>query len=185
MRRSVTDDEFESQLFGARRYAWRWEQQPAYEVADERAQLDAFLAGHPGPPPDEPGGYLSLVRQMVHERGVTLGRVRVVEQPPTDYQRWLRWVDRWNREAGEDIHYLPRPVLQQMGRPPFAPASDWWLIDGEQLLIINYVPGGLGRRAGSIELVTGEPEVKLARLWRLAVVSWAIEEERVSLPVAA
>ncbi len=186
MRRIPTDHEFEATIFGARRYAWRWEQQPQYEIGHERAQLDAFLAGRPERPGDNPdmAQYFASVRTMVRTRGVQLGRVRVVEQPPTDYQRWLHWVDRWNREAGEEIHYLPRWVLRQMGAPPFAPSADWWLIDGEVLLIMSYAADGSGRRTG-VELLADEPEVRLARLWRLAVVSWAIEMEHAPLIAAA
>jgi hypothetical protein len=41
--------------------------------------------------------------------------VRVVETPPTDYQRWMRWMDRWNRAAGEDIKYLSRANARKAG----------------------------------------------------------------------
>jgi hypothetical protein len=93
-------------------------------------------------------------------------------------------MDQWSRAAGEDIHYLPRTVLEQMGPPPFEPDADWWLIDGEKLLLMRFAPDGSGRRVET-ELVVDEPVVKLARLWRLAVISWAAEEESSPLPAAA
>jgi hypothetical protein len=186
MRRSLTDDEFDSTIFGAQRYAWRWEQQPAYEIGYETTQLEAFLAGQPQIPTDNPDmvDYLGRVRQMYFGEHRNIGRVRVVEEPPTDYQRWLRWMDQWNRAAGEDIHYLSRTVLKQMGPPPFEPDADWWLVDGEKLLIMRFAQDGSGRRLG-VEMVTDEPVIKLARLWRLAVISWAAEEESSLLPAAA
>jgi hypothetical protein len=185
MRRRLTDDEFDQQIFGAQRYAWRWEQQPAYEVGYETEKLAAFLAGRPETPTDNPDmvSYLDAVQAMTAD-GRRLGRVRVVDDPPTGYQRWLRWMDQWSRAAGEEIHYLSRTLLRQMGRPPVEPDTDWWLIDGEKLIIMRFAPDGSGRRLEA-ELVIDEPEVRLARLWRLAVVSWAIDEETASLPAAA
>jgi hypothetical protein len=185
MRRALTDQEFEEHIFDAQRYAWRWEQQPHYWIGYEQDKLDAFLAGAPEIPDDNPDmvAWLDQIRKL-RAAGVLVGRVRVIEEPPTDYQRWLLWMDRWNTAAGEEIHYLPRWVLQQMGRPPFAPTADWWLIDGERLLIMNYAPDGSGRRIPpgtrtGIELIADEPEVHQARLWRLAAISWAREEETV------
>lgn len=185
MRRRLTDDEFDNEIFGAQQYAWRWEQQPAYEIGYESDKLAAFLAGRPETPTDNPGmvGYLDAVRAMVRS-GRRIGRVRVIDEPPTGYQRWLRWMDRWNIEAGEEIHYLSRGLLRQMGRPPVEPDADWWLIDGEKLIIMRFAPDGSGRRIEA-ELVADEPEIRLARLWRLAVVSWAAEEESVPLRTAA
>ncbi len=190
MRTSLTDAEFEAAIFAAQHYAWRWEQQPCYWIGHEQAKLDAFLAGTPESPDDNPDmtAWLGQVRRLT-AAGVCVGRVRVIEQPPTDYQRWLRWMDRWSIAAGEEIHYLPRWVLRQMGQPPFAPAADWWLIDDDQLLIMNYLPDGSGRTAPpgtrtSVELLVDEPELRLARLWRLAAISWAREEET-TMPAAA
>jgi hypothetical protein len=185
MRRLLDDNEFDARIFGARQYAWRWEQQPAYEIGYESKKLAAFLAGRRESPLDNPGmvDYLNQVRRMTLS-GRRLGRVRVLDEPPTGYQLWLQWMDRWSRAAGEEIHYLSRSLLRQMGRPPVEPDADWWLIDGEQLIIMRYSADATGRRTET-ELLFDEPEIRLARLWRLAVVSWATEEERATVPFAA
>ncbi len=183
MRCAVTDDQFEQEIFSAKRSAWRWEQQRIYDIGSEQDDFQAFLAGQPRPPSPDLAGYYRQVRSMTRA-GIAIGRVRIVDTPLTDYQRWRNWMDHWNREAGEDIHYLSRPLLRQMGRPPFQPDADWWLVDGERLLIMEYAVD-LSGRAIKTTLLVGEPEVRLARLWRLAVVSWAVEEELAPLPAAA
>lgn len=192
MRRDLTDPELDAHIFAARRYAWRWEQQPVYFIGHEQAKVDAFLAGRPESPLDnkDMAAFYSAVTTLTHTHGVAVGRVRVVDEPATDYQRWLEWMDQFNRQAGEVIHHLPRPLLRQMGRPPFEPDADWWLIDGEKILLMHYAPDGSGRRVPpgtrtKVELIEGGPEVRLARLWRLAVVSWAIEAERETTTEAA
>lgn len=171
MRRTPTDEEFEQQFARARHSAWRWEQQPVYDMADERADIDAFLAGHPVDPRGNPftGPWLRQVAELT-AAGVTIGRVRIVEEPPTDYQRWLRWVDRHNRAAGERIDYLTRSRYQEIGPPPFAPKADWWLVDDESLLIMNFAPSG---QRTSIELLVDEPEIEMAVRWRERVIDEA------------
>lgn len=183
MRQPLTLEEFNTEIFSAQRYAWRWEQQQTYLVEREQGQVAAFLAGHPIPPTDNPSmvAYLNRVHRMVRIEGRQLGRVRIIDEPATGYQRWLQWIDGWARAAGEDIHYLSRPVLQQMGRPPVEPDDDWWLIDGERLLVLRFEAS----RLIQLELVIDEPEIRLARLWRLAVISWAREEESTAAPAAA
>ena len=56
-------------------------------------------------------------------------RVRVLADPPTDYQRWMLWADPWYAEAGEDIRYLPRSARRTSR---LALDHDWWLLDDER-----------------------------------------------------
>jgi len=93
-------------------------------------------------------------------------------------------MDQWNIAAGEEIHYLTRGLLHQMGRPPVEPDADWWLIDSEKMIVMRFAEDGSGRRTET-ELWIDEPEIRLARLWRLAVISWAAEEESVPQRTAA
>lgn len=181
MRRTLTEKEFVDEIFGAQSYAWRWEQQPTYWIGYEQTRVQAFLDGRLDAAVDHPrrSEYLGSVRRLTAQ-GRRLGRVRVVDQPATGYQRWLQWMDVDARAAGEDIHYLARPVLQMMGHPPFEPSADWWLVDGERLLVLRFDDEG---RCTSRELIVDEPEVRLARLWRLAVISWAAEEETASVSI--
>ena len=171
MRRDLSDDEFERSLSIARHSLWRWEQQPAYWVGYERQQFDEFLAGRPRPPTEAPdlANWMNQVAEQTGQ-GMTIGRVRIVDDPITDYQRWMRWMDRWNRAAGEVIDYLGRPRLDRIGPPPFAPAADWWFVDEERLVIMHF--DGTYRRVGA-EVLVDEPEIKLAGRWRDVVIAEA------------
>jgi hypothetical protein len=182
---ALAPEQIGQQIFSARSYAWRWEQQPAYEVDCEAGMVAAFLAGHPQPPDDDPEmvRFYDQVRALVRG-GAEIGRVRVVDDPPTDYQRWLRWADAWNTDAGERILYLPRPVLARQHREvPVAPEADWWLIDGVKLIVFHYRADRLGR-LDRVELVTDPDEVRYARLWMTTVIGWATDE-LTAHPVAA
>lgn len=168
MRRVLTDggpgtefwQEFERFEFSA----WRWEQQPAYFIGYEHEQFDAFLEGHPEPPTENKdlGEWMQQVRQQTLD-GKAYGRVRITEAPPTDYQRWMQWMDRWNREAGEEILYLPRPVATEAGLIPQIGPDDWWLFDDRRLVVMRH--DELGRRV-EVEAFEGEPEVEQALCWR-------------------
>lgn len=167
MRRVLTDGdfgtEFWQQLAGYRRYAWRWENQPVYAITDERASVEAFLAGHPADPMEDP--YLSPWMHQVAEQTVTgrrIGRVRVMEEPPTDYQRWELWLDRWNRGAGEQIEYLTRSQAAALGTSPFGDC-DWWLFDDERVMLMFFDATGYRCR---VELTEDPADVLAARLWR-------------------
>jgi hypothetical protein len=168
MRRTLTDDgassEFEQQFRLVQRSAWRWEQQPVYEIGFEQANVEAFLAGNPVDPMTVEG-LAYWFRQVAEQtsRGITISRVRILEEPPTPYQRWEKWLDRWNTGAGERIDYLNRSQLAKLGAPAFAPTADWWLFDDEQLMVMHHDEVGHRIR---VELFLGEPENETALQWR-------------------
>lgn len=179
MRHPLSPDQVDKEIFAARHTAWRWEQQPSYHVASEQPALQSFLNGHPVSPDRDPvaAAWLDRMYELTHRHGVHVTRVRVADDPPTDYQRWLQWVDRWNRGAGEDITYLPRSVLHTWGGYlPVEPGADWWLLDDQRLLVQRYPADG--GELTAVELITDEPVVRLARLWWLAVFAWATAEDR-------
>lgn len=159
MRRILTDGdfgtEFWQQLATYRNSAWRWENQPVYEITDEAASIDAFLANRPADPMDDP--YLAPWMRQVSEQtaaGKAIGRVRVLEEPPTDYQRWELWLDAWNTAAGEEIQYLTRTQARRLAdHAPFGDA-DWWLFDDARVMIMHF--DARGRRI-RVEL-SDEPE---------------------------
>lgn len=92
--------------------------------------------------------------------GKQFSRVRVVEEPPTGYQRWMIWSGRWSIEAGEQITYLTRDMARQLAIPV---ASDWWLLDDERLLMMRYTPAG---EIDTKEIITTPGIVTRHREWR-------------------
>lgn len=170
MRTTIDDAEYWRQLASYERSAWRFEQQPAYWVGYEREQFDRFLAGDPELPTDNTDlrDWFTQVGQQVTD-GKTIGRVRIVEEPPTDYQRWMLWMDRWNRDAGETIQYLTRSAARDAGLP-VDDGKDWWLFDDERLLLMHFDDE---YRRIKAELLVDEPEVAQARAWRQAAIEAA------------
>lgn len=176
MRTTISDEEYWRQLAGYERTAWRFEQQPAYYVGYEREQFDRFLAGTPEPPDqvDDLRDWFAQIRQQVAE-GKSIGRVRIVDEPITDYQRWMQWMDGWNRGAGETIQYLSRRGAQEAGILPAAGDTDWWLFDDERLMLMHF--DGEYRRI-KVELLVDEPEIAKARTLRELAIRASREESR-------
>lgn len=168
MRSNIDDVEYWRQLANYKRTALRFEQQPVYYVGYEREQLERFLKGEPEPPTKNAdlNDWYELVRSHV-SAGQALRRVRIFEEPPTDYQRWILWLDKWNKQAGESIDYLPRPAALEGGVLPDAGAEDWWLFDDERLIVMGYDSEG---RRNRLEMLVDEPDVEHARqLWAKSI----------------
>lgn len=176
MRQTITDEQFWQNLAGFKRSAWRFEQQPAYDVGYEHEQFDDFLAGQPKPPAENPelGAWMTQVAKQTSE-GRTVGRVRITDDPLTDYQRWMQWLDRYNREAGETIDYLSRERAVEAGILPAAGKADWWLFDDARLMLMHF--NEQGKRV-KVELLVDEPEVAAARKTRELAIRAARESTR-------
>lgn len=72
-------------------------------------------------------------------QGRSLQRVRIVDDPLTDYQRFSVWGGRWNAEAGERIVYLARSAAQRLDIPT---RTDWWLFDDTALVLLRFSRDG-------------------------------------------
>lgn len=123
-----------TQLFeGVTRSARRLESRDRY--AGDQELLQRWLAGRIDEP--EHGGaravWLAQVRATTANGG-RYERVRIVAEPPTDYQRFALRGCRQNVEAGEDIRYLRRERANQLDLP----AHDFWLFDGERLALMYF-----------------------------------------------
>lgn len=110
--------------------------------------------------------WLDHVRALAAAGG-RMERVRVQDDPPSVYHRYARWVGRWNVEAGETIHYVTRGQAEASGLLPAAGRDDWWLLDDERLLIMEFDDAG---EMTARRLVTDDEAIERARgLWRLAL----------------
>lgn len=136
----LTAEDFNHLFRYFRHEAFRLEAQPAYLVDVEREPVEDFLRGKPRPATEFPYyvAWLNQIREVT-ERGRRVARVRVLEEPPTDYQRWEAWVGQYNIEAGEDIRYIARSKAAAAGLPV---VDDWWLFDSERLALMRFAADG-------------------------------------------
>lgn len=156
--------------------AFRVEGEPSYLTSPAEAEaLAGFVAGNPQPPSVFPvwQSWLDQVRVWISQ-GKTVARVRVIDDPPTDYQRWSLWCARWHCDAGEDIRYLSRETASGLG----IPRGDWQMFDHNRVVLMAFTDTG---KPSGKTLVT-EPAVILKyRSWRSLALRHATAAE--AMPV--
>ncbi|MFD9218534.1 DUF6879 family protein [Streptomyces sp. NPDC060064] len=137
--------------------AWRFEAQPTYTMPQEAKSLARFLRGE-AKPGDHNSRWHERVRAYVTS-GRRIGRVRIVRQPLTDYQRYqFAWGIPGNIKAGEDIRVLD-VTDQDYGLP--LSGTDWWMFDGARVVHLNFRPDGT-----QINRETFEGEIEPYQEWK-------------------
>lgn len=127
-------DEWRRTFDAYERDAWRFEAQPVYTVPREAENVARFLRGEPKPA-DHNARWHERVRGYVAS-GRTIGRVRVVRQPLTGYQRYqFAWGIPGNIAAGEDIRVLD--VSEDDYGLPLS-GTDWWMFDESRVVHLNF-----------------------------------------------
>ncbi|MGP3989148.1 DUF6879 family protein [Streptomyces sp. 3N207] len=157
-------DEWREFFDAFEREAFRFETQPKYSMPKEAASLARFLSGQPKPV-DHNRRWHERVRGYL-DQGKWIGRVRVVSQPLTDYQRYqLSWGIPGNVAAGEHIRILD--VTQgDFGLPL---GQDWWMFDESRVVHLNYRPDGT-----QINREVVEGDIEPYRRWKRAAFEAAI-----------
>lgn len=174
-RRRLTATEFGEVLHEFEHTAFRLELQPTYLEPEEAGIFAAFLRGEPEPPTTVDGLRQWYRRIAEHVRqGKRVERVRVQQDPPTDYQRFERWLDRWNRQAGETMRYLTWQRACEIGLLPAAGNTDWWLLDSSRLIVMRF--DDEGHRIEN-ELITDPSVVIQACKWRDLAVHHSVRTE--------
>jgi hypothetical protein len=117
--------------------ASRLEMRASYGLLAEDQPYQDFLAGR------EPDlawftPWLDLMREQITDRDKRVERVRVIDQPPSDYLRWEYYLNRLNAEAGEDIRYLSREVANSL----HLPAYDFWIFDSVAVAFMCFAESG-------------------------------------------
>ena len=164
----VIDRAEQGRLLASFNDAFRWEARRAYNIPYEREDFARFRAGNPRPPRDAPwwAAWLDQIASLT-AAGKTIARVRVLDDPPTDYQRWELSATAEYVQAGEDIQWLPREVARDIGIPF---GYDWWLLDDRHLIIMEFNDAD---EVAKRTLVTDPGEVARHRAWRDLAVSHA------------
>ncbi|GAA2715211.1 MULTISPECIES: DUF6879 family protein [Streptomyces] len=116
--------------------AWRLETRREYASDRNGDNWKRWQAGERlGFDPRHP--WHANVRAQV-EAGKRFQRVRIVDDPPTEGQRFLLATARSNITAGEDIRVLPRAEAERLGLPDF----DFWLFDSRILARFHFSDDG-------------------------------------------
>ncbi len=175
MATSISEEEFGRELATFERSAFRLETRDTYALGYERTDFERFLAGSPTPPPelDWWRPWLEQISRLTRE-GKRIGRVRVLAEPPSDYQRWELWAAPWHSRAGEQIRYIPRSRAGEIGLPL---VHDWWLLDDDRLIIMKFTDAG--EIAGK-SLITDPTIVSTYRVWRDLAVRNATPAEEIA-----
>jgi hypothetical protein len=115
------------------RSAQRLETRDRY--AGDQVLFEQWLRGQLDEPElaDKVAAWLGSVRATTAAGG-RFERVRVVSEPPTDYQRFALATCRASTAAGEDIRYLDRALAVAHDLP----AHDFWLFDGVRLALLYF-----------------------------------------------
>ncbi|MCK8676569.1 DUF6879 family protein [Streptomyces lichenis] len=117
---------------GFRHSAWRLETRRSYTADEATEEYQQFLRGI-DPPRDVDGPWFVNARERTAQ-GVRIERVRLVDEPPSDGQRYLLATTPDNLAAGEDIRFLTRTRAQGLELPDF----DFWLFDSSILARFNW-----------------------------------------------
>jgi hypothetical protein len=149
--------DFRSFVRGFAHSAFRLEVRDRYNEPAEADQVRRFVAGEE---PDD--SWLEPWCEMVRARvadGRSIGRVRVISEPHSDYTRYLLRLARLNVAAGEDIRYLPRAKADGLDLP----GHDFWLIDSTTVGVLRF---GNDDILLGLEIITDPAEVVRYNYWR-------------------
>lgn len=144
--------------------AWRFECQPTYSMSREQDNLRRWRAGESKPEAHN-SKWHEEVREIV-QSGRSIGRVRTVRFPLTEYQRFqLDWAIPGNIEAGEDIRILDLTDLELD-----LPSHDFWLFDDAIVVDLNFNPDGTLLNIDQRE----NPDLTQHRKWRDMALTHAV-----------
>ncbi|MFE6171842.1 DUF6879 family protein [Streptomyces sp. NPDC056464] len=112
--------------------AWHLETRRGYASDREDLGFDEFLATGDAPCDLDSDWCQNIRRQTA--AGKYVGRVRVVDNPPTDGQRFLLSYARCNAATGEDARNLWREDADRA----HLPAEDFWLFDSRLVAMLRF-----------------------------------------------
>ncbi|MCX4550636.1 MULTISPECIES: DUF6879 family protein [unclassified Streptomyces] len=128
----VSGEEFLQLFKDCSHTAFRLEVRSSYGIPDEDEPYRRFLAGKaPGLGWFAP--WLDLMRTETGT-GKRVARVRVIDDPPSDYLRFELWGTPHNLAAGEDIRYLGRDQAKELELPDY----DFWVFDSRTVARLQF-----------------------------------------------
>jgi hypothetical protein len=135
---NLTDEAFYALFDGFHTSGLRLESRAHTNVPDEQEEVRKFLAGQLSHDRvDLPKFWTDMLNHHA-EHGRTLRRVRVMDDPLTDYNRYMIFSARRNVAAGEDIRFLPRRTANALDLPD----HDFWVFDSVRLVELRFSADG-------------------------------------------
>ena len=151
-----------------RHTAYRLEVRRSYGVAEEDESFQRFLKG------EDPGidWFRPWLRLMAEQTGSgkRVERVRVVDDPPSDYLQFEIVNTPHNLRAGEDIRYLRRSRAHELELPDY----DYWVFDSRLLVFLRF---DASDRFLGFERTDDQAEVLRHLQWRDAAWHHAVRYE--------
>jgi hypothetical protein len=134
----VSGAEFFALFQGFTRSARRLESRSHTHIEEEQPRLRAFLAGElPETCEWEATAWTEMVARQT-AAGRPFQRVRVMDEPMSDYNRYLLYRTPYNLGAGEDIRYLGRDRANALDLPD----HDFWVFDSEVVCLLRFTADG-------------------------------------------
>jgi len=157
----LTPTDFNEAFRYFRRTAFRLEARPVYQVDAEQQAYDDYRRGElrPADHYDFYARWLAKVKATT-AAGRRVDRVRILEDPPTTYQRFELHMARWNIAAGETLRTITRDHATEVGLPTH---RDWWLFDDEAVALMRFAPDGTPQGG---EILTDPTTVSRYCTWR-------------------
>jgi hypothetical protein len=128
----IDDATFDSYFQEFEHTAWRLESRRGYASDRAGEKCARFLAGEPLSDDSRRPWCVNVRAQTA--QGKLIERVRVIDSPPTDGQRFLLAAAASNNAAGEDIRNLWRAEAEKL----HLPAVDFWLFDSCRALVLHF-----------------------------------------------
>lgn len=162
---SITAVEFDRLLRTFERSSVHLETRDAYGTEVELPHMAKWAAGEPDDLAWLNDWCTTLRGHLTAGRSVR--RARIVSEPLSDYQRWSHSIAHPMVEAGEDIRWVPRPLVSSLALP----GNDFYLFDDRLVVFLHYTGSGLN--AGMVAS-TDPGDVQLCRtafdaVWALAI----------------
>ncbi|MFD6294327.1 DUF6879 family protein [Streptomyces sp. NPDC060235] len=154
--------------------AWRLETRRGYASDRQDPDFRTFVETGSAPCDPEEHWFVNIRKQTA--AGKTVGRVRLIDNPPTQEQLFLLDYARHNAVVGEDIRYVWREDAAGL------PAGDFWLFDSHIVALLNFDEAD---NLLDIELITEPAQVVRYFVARDAVAHRAVPYEQFAALVTA
>lgn len=168
-RERITLDEFGAMFFTLKHSAWRLETRRRYASDEETDTYRHFTLGKTVDWPLDDAWCINRREQSA--LGKRFERVRILDSPPTEGQRYLLDNARRNTAVGEDIRTLPRAVADELRLP----AEDFWIFDARVVALLAFDDGD---QLTGVDLITNPVEV--VRYCQVREAAWhhAVRQDR-------